>query len=146
MATKVYRVSPTFWWDHVSRGLASEEVVRSAGRFCVYVELDDEQYDELLADAVFYAEDGPGFDFDDYRSLQESARRVRAVLAKEGPPEGSTAAGVSSVAEGGSVFGWCLPGPEEAHSSCRVEYFSEWSARHRRCACSCHVRQAGSDA
>lgn len=138
MATKVYRVSPTFWCDHVSRGLASEGVVRSAGRFCVYVELDGVQYEELLADAVFYAEDGPGFDFDDYRSLQESARRVRAVLTKEGPPEGSTGAGVSLVAGAGSVFGWCLPGPEEAHSSCRVQFFSEFDAREHRCACPCH--------
>ena len=83
---KTYRLAPTFWWDHVSRDLATDDCVKTAGRYCVYVDLDPEQYSELLSDAEHYAADDGGFD-PMYRDLMKSAQRVVEVLRKEGPPE-----------------------------------------------------------
>lgn len=88
--TRQYRVAAAFYADHVARlgddaargGLSSQRGNR------VVVDLDAEQYAELLADADYYAEHmrDPRDVEADTIALSHSAERVARVLRAEGPP------------------------------------------------------------
>lgn len=139
---KTYRISPTFWDDHVARDLASSERVLKAGKFCVYVSLNADEYSELLSDAKFYANNDGEFD-PEYKYLMDSAKRVVAVLTKEGPPEAPKAPEGPTGDPVTTLFGWCLPGPEAAHRSCRVQFVGSTDGRLHSCRCACHVEGGG---
>lgn len=70
-------VSATFYDDHCSRDLLAGTVVREMKTLTV-VDLNEEQFVDLLEDARYYADCMVGFsDGDSYvRTLASSARRV----------------------------------------------------------------------
>jgi hypothetical protein len=150
--SKVYRVGPTFWHDHVGRfEPEGHAVVVKEGRFCVYVELDSEGYDSLLGDAEFYR-DGNAWGLDsEYGYLVKAAGRLHAALVAAGPPEDtspepSLAPPSPSGAQEGrtdrrgtSRLGWCLPGAEN-HDRCRhtVQTTHDGQPIVLTCSCDCH--------
>ena len=92
--TTVIIVPPRFYWDHVDRELPSGKVVRE-NRNAVHVLVDRETFDEILADARYYATEmgewvNDGFGVDPYaRSVVRSARATVRRLEATTPPEPS---------------------------------------------------------
>lgn len=136
---KRYRLSPSFWHDHVRRDLNDGTTVSKSGRYCVYVDLDRAGYDELLSDAQHYVKMGVAEFGPELRSLIDSAKRTVKVLNTEGPPQQPL---TPTIDENTPVktarFGWCTPGPEANHSQCRVEFHSVYVNALHRCSCECH--------
>lgn len=76
-----YKVPPTFYEDHVSRDLAGGRVVKRTAR-AVTVDLDAEEYADLLDDAEHYSTAVRDMGRE-YAGLQASARAtVRALQEK----------------------------------------------------------------
>lgn len=82
----VYRVARRFYDDHVYRDLAAGELIRETKLVSV-VRLNGVDYDELLADARYYADEmsDPESGYDD-TAMIGSARSVVKALVKAGPP------------------------------------------------------------
>ena len=89
---KTYRLAPLFVWDHWSRDFPESPAAVSMRlvetKRSVTVDLNAEGYDELLADARYYAEHMVAAGFDDAhgRSICRSAAAVVRALEKEGRP------------------------------------------------------------
>lgn len=84
MATKTYKLPATFWYDHhVNRSCSdSAKVLRESARL-VWVELDQDAYDDLASDCRFHIDALEQRSFDDMeymRGICESARRTLARL------------------------------------------------------------------
>ncbi len=86
--SEIYKVPGTFFEDHMSRFYgegAWTQYDRDTERWTsrhVHVTMTEDQYDELLGDAEFYAEGGGGFG-PEYRGLMSSAAAtVRALEAQ----------------------------------------------------------------
>jgi hypothetical protein len=78
---KTYDVPSRFYFDHKYRDLPSGRIIKELAR-TVRVELNQEEYDELLDDAKHYAETFSGFDVEPYlRGLAASARATVRSLA-----------------------------------------------------------------
>jgi hypothetical protein len=82
---KVYRLPPKFYDDHVARDLDGGTVVRRSERR-VTVELDAEQFADLLDDAEFYVEMGTREYGPDYAPLIKSAAATARALIRQGAP------------------------------------------------------------
>jgi hypothetical protein len=141
MSTKVYRLSPTFCNDHWSRDCGATDKITKEGKYCVYVELDEIGYQDMITDADLYS-DPTHFDPpSDFRALAQSARRVLAVLRKEGPPD-PPAPDTSELAKHAERkyirFGWCTPGLEADHANCRREVYQHELRQLMVCKCECH--------
>lgn len=96
MAT--YRLPPAFYEDHCARDLPAGTVVRTTKR-SVYVELDADDYAELLSDARHYADRASGFD--GLLGLRSSARAtVNALVALGAPEDEHAEADAEATAEG----------------------------------------------
>ena len=84
-ATKVYRLPPVFVTDHINRDLLDHTAIIGWSGNYAKVQLDDDQWRELLSDAEHYACDGGGFD-SEYRGLMRSAAATVTALMKQGTP------------------------------------------------------------
>lgn len=146
MDSRIYRLSPTFCDDHWARDCGAKDVIIRRGKFCVYVRLDAEGYSDMLSDAELYS-DHTHFDPpSQYKQLAQSAQRVVAVLEKAGPPEAATGpdpAVVDNAEVKETRFGWCIPGDEADHGSCKARFFSDFDGKLHVCKCECH--QQGGD-
>lgn len=84
--TRVYRVPPAFYDDHVMRDCDGGTELRRT-RSYVEVELDREAFDDLRSDAVYYTDrviaEDMGFG---YAGLRRSATTLIARLDEVGPP------------------------------------------------------------
>jgi hypothetical protein len=137
--TKTYRVSPTFWDDHVGRELANPDLVTKRGKYCVYVRLNAEQYHELLGDAQYYSADGEDWWAEGLEAVRASAKRVLKVLLNEGPPTAGTPEQPADTTETKTVqFGWCNV---KLHGECRTAFYSTFDGRMYRCSCECHTAE-----
>ena len=77
---KTYTVASTFLYDHINRDLLNiENVQGSKVRSCL-VNLNEDEYDELLSDAEFYAKGGGGFESDYNYLMRSAAATVRALI------------------------------------------------------------------
>ena len=52
----VYKLPPRFYYDHRNRDLPSGEIVKETSNY-VFVELTDDEKDELVSDARYYVEE-----------------------------------------------------------------------------------------
>jgi hypothetical protein len=82
---RVYKLPPKFYDDHVSRDLDGGTVLHRSERR-VTVELDAEQFADLLDDAQFYVEMGTREFGTDYAPLIKSAAATARALIKQGAP------------------------------------------------------------
>lgn len=79
-----------FWMDHADRCGVDAALERHSGQ-SVYVELTDEQLDNLKSDAAHYANDMSGEDWgrDEYgKAIIASAKRTVAAIARSTNPTG----------------------------------------------------------
>lgn len=81
---RVYRVARRFYDDHVERALPGGRLLR-ATKLIVTVELDGEEYLELLSDARYYATEMTGAGYGDSGMVASAGSVVRA-LEKAGAP------------------------------------------------------------
>lgn len=86
--TTTYKIPGAFFEDHMSRYWGDgvwigydRDSERWTGRY-VHVTMTDEQRDELLGDAEFYAEGGGGFGFEYQGLMRSAAATVRALAAQ----------------------------------------------------------------
>jgi hypothetical protein len=76
-------IPSVFYWDHVDRDLPAGEIIKSYANGRLFVRLDEDEFNELLSDAEYYAEGGGGLT-SEYRGLMASARAtVKALKALE---------------------------------------------------------------
>lgn len=138
--SNTYRLAPAFWDDHIGRDLdVGVSTERSRGKYCVYVTLDNEAYDELLSDARHYADPDSGLR-EEVPHLVDSAKRVVKVLTKQGPPrlEDSVYSADQTVYRG--VTSWCQKhaGEEPEHDRCFHTDERLGGKMVRVCVCKCH--------
>lgn len=87
---KIYALPPLFYDDHRARDFPEDQAALSRierqTKRQVFVALDDVGYDELMADARYYAEEMGAAGFDGV-GLISSARATVKALVKQGRPE-----------------------------------------------------------
>ena len=135
-----YRIGPTFWDDHVDRDLdVGVSHVRSRGRYCVYITLDNEAYDELLSDARHYADPDSGLR-ESMPTLSDAAKRVVKVLTEQGPPRLEHSVYIADQTVYRGVSSWC-----QKHAVQEPEHDRRFHTDKRThppmlriCTCRCH--------
>ena len=82
--TKTYRLPKRFYDDHIERDCLEGVFVRET-KSHIYIELDSEEYGDLLSDADYYS-DASQFE-PDMMGLVSSARATYSALIKQGAPD-----------------------------------------------------------
>ena len=85
--SSTYRIARTFYDDHKNRGLPSGHIIKNM-KSTVIVELDEDDYSELLNDAEYYGWDMMKEIDSSLKYICSSARRVFDSLNTQGWPTG----------------------------------------------------------
>ena len=74
----IRKVPPRFYWDHVYRDLPGGTVVSETKRY-VRVDLSQDEFEELLSDALHYAYHMAPAGFEEWGLIQSARATVKAL-------------------------------------------------------------------